>query len=157
MRFVAMGVALIVSLGQLLPFAMLALLGPPCTYLARHRLLRPIAWLLFPGIVVAFVMLYAFRLVAMPLGCYLYCKSALGGEVEEGGIRLTGRKLPRRTWLPWAEMRSIRWEPTPPLGAHYRVGLRDGSEVRIHSLPFDSPLDACEQIQRRLTEGKSIG
>lgn len=152
-----MGLALIVGIGQLVPWAMLALLWPSCCYLARRRFLRPIAWLLFPGMVAAFVMLYAFWTLAMPIGCYLYREYAVRGEVEEGGIRLIGRKLPRRTWLPWAELRSIRREPTPPLGAHYRLGLRDGSEVRIHFLPFDSPMEACEQMQRRLTEGEVIG
>jgi hypothetical protein len=152
-RYVAMGLAAIASIGQLLPLALLAVLVPSCQYLARSRLVRPVAaCLLFPLIVACVVVLYPCWLLAMASNSYLFCAYGVRGDLEEGGIRLTGRRLPQRSWLPWATIQSIRWEPTPPLGAHYLLGLFDGSQVRVHFLPFDSPREACEQVQRRLRE-----
>ena len=151
-RYVAMGLALIASLGQLLPIALLALLVPSCIYLARFRILWPVAFLLIPPIVATFVVFYPFWVLAMVSNSYLRSVNGIKGVVEEEGVRLNGRRLPNGRWLPWAEIRSIRWRPTPPLGSHYLFDLRDGSEVRVDFLPFDLPSEACEQVRCRLTD-----
>jgi amino acid transporter len=151
-RYVAMGLAVIASIGQLLPLVLLAVLVPSCRYLAHSRILRPVAYLLFPIIAACAVVFYPFWVLAMASNSYLLCAGGVRGDIEEGGIRLTGRRLTHRSWLPWAEIRSIRWELTPPLGAHYLVGLRDGSEVRVDFLPFDSQSEACEQVRRRMID-----
>ncbi len=137
--------------------ALLALLVPSCIYLARFRLLRPAACLLVPAIAAAFVVFYPFWVLAMVSNSYLMSVDGIRGVVEDEGIRLSGRRLPSRSWIPWAEIRSIRWRLTPPLGSHYLFDLRDGSEVRVDFLPFDSPAEACEQVRSRLAEEEAIG
>ena len=114
MRYVAMGLALIASLGQLLPMGVFAVPVPSCIFLARSRTLWPAACLLVPPIVVTFVVFYPFWVLAMISNSYLLSVNGVRGVVEEEGIRLNGRRLPHGRWLPWAEIRSIRWKLTPP-------------------------------------------
>ena len=89
-RYIAMGLALIASLGQLLPIALLALLVPSCIYLARFRILWPVGSLI-PPIVATFVVFYPFWVLAMVSNSYLRSVNGIKGVVEEEGVRLNGR------------------------------------------------------------------
>jgi hypothetical protein len=148
-----MGLALIASIGQIIPMCLIALIGSLASYLFSHRFLRPIVIFLFPiGILIMFalfVIFMPFWCLAMISGSYLYCQDAVSGSFEDGGIRLLCQRRLSRESLPWEEIRNIRWKLTPPLGAHFVVGLMDGSEVKIHSLPFESPKEACRQVEIR--------
>jgi hypothetical protein len=82
---------------------------------------------------------------------YLLRADGVHGAIEEKGIRLHRRRISKRSWPSWEEIRSIRRKLTPPVGSYYVLTLKDDTEARLDLLPFRYPSEACAEMQRRIT------
>jgi hypothetical protein len=131
-----------------LPTGVLYLTYVAACYLSESRF-RPLVLLLLPIAFAAVIVASPFWQLGLVCGLYLERQDAVSGSLEDEGLRLQCQRQLSREWLSWREIRSIRWKPGLPLGEHFLLCLRNGSEIKIHSLPFDNPLEACEQIEIR--------
>jgi hypothetical protein len=105
--------------------------------------------LFFPNAIVVVIIASPFWQLGLVCGLYLERQDAVSGTFEDGVLRLRCQRPLSLERIPWREICSIRWHPGLPIGAHFLVKLYDGSEIKIYSLPFDNPWEACEQVEIR--------